>query len=155
MLHFDNSASKDEGKSYNLRCMIDDLKALFKKKQPNLGFVHRSNSLHFGWNRSGIMTGLWVTQPRNRGSIYNSGKRFSLPPNCPDWFWGSHSPLFVGTVGFFSRGDVAGRSVEGTNECSYTSSPPYAFVACVGSTLPSPFYIEVPHPKIFTLFALL
>lgn len=70
-------------------------------------------------------------------------KRFISSPMCADRFWSLLILLFSGYGDIFLGGKDAGAwrylhissSAEVQNEWYYTSTPPYAFVACTGTAL--------------------
>jgi hypothetical protein len=54
------------------------------------------------------------------------GQIFSLPSKCPTGC-GVHTGSYLVGTGLFSRGNVTRCSAEVKFECSYTSSPLYAY----------------------------
>jgi hypothetical protein len=52
----------------------------------------------------GIVGRPWIGQPRNRGSIFKSPKKFLHSPKRPNSLWGPPSPLFNGYQGRFPQG---------------------------------------------------
>jgi hypothetical protein len=103
--------------------------------------------LHFGIRSSrdrivGISTVVRPGQPRNCGSIPGRNKGFFCSLKRPDWLWSPPSIPFRGTGSSFPtvkwprpEADHSPLNAEVKNEWSYTSIPPYTFMAWAGITL--------------------
>jgi hypothetical protein len=52
----------------------------------------------------GIVRRPWIGQPRNRGSIFKTPKKFLYSPKRPNSLWGPPSPFFNGYQGRFPQG---------------------------------------------------
>ena len=104
--------------------------------------------LHFGIIRCwdgvvGILTGVRPGQPRTCGSIPGRNKGFFCSPKRPNWLWSPPSIPFRGTGSSFPtvkwprpEAHHSPPSAEVKNEWSYTSIPPYTFMAWAGTALP-------------------
>jgi hypothetical protein len=85
----------------------------------------------------GIMTRLRHGCPRNYGSIPGRFKGFISSPKHPDRFCHPPCHLFSGHRFFFPEHGTDHSlppCAEGKNAWSYTTTHPYAFMACTGTT---------------------
>jgi hypothetical protein len=81
--------------------------------------------------------------------VFNLAEDHTLFSAMPDWPWGQRSPQFNGyRVSFLGvkrqRCEVdhsPPSSAEVRNEWSYTSTPPYIFMACIGTTFLLRLYV--------------
>ena len=95
-----------------------------------------------GSSKYNDMAADWTTE--RSSSITGRCKRFYSSLKRPDWLWCSPSLQFNGYHGIIPGGEAAGAwtwpfisiYAEFNNGRSYTSTPPYALIACRATALP-------------------
>ena len=105
---------------------------------------YKKNIMIWNKRRDSIAAGVTSWVARQQGAVvwFLAGEKFFSSPKTPNQLW-SHQVFYsMDTVGLFTQGQsIWVRNEHSTplvprSECSNTSTPTYAFLACKRTTLP-------------------